>query len=176
MSKLTLQTIAGPTSGANANKIIVEDGHLLVDAQGNAIGASEAPSGLILQAIHEIASTTTTVGTSTALDIVSYDITVQQDSKLFIVGGGDWNAINSSYWCRVWVTIDGVKVSNHKVVVSSASSHNVPFTVEYISDALDADTYTVTIRAIAGAGSGIFGEEGAVGQNSPVLNIMEIGA
>ena len=38
MSKLTLQTIAGPTSGANANKIIVEDGHSLVDAQGNAIG------------------------------------------------------------------------------------------------------------------------------------------
>ena len=38
MSTVVCQTLAGPTSGDHANKVMVENGHSLVDAQGNPIG------------------------------------------------------------------------------------------------------------------------------------------
>ena len=65
---LTVQTIQGPTSGANANKVIIPAGQTLSVTDG--VQASDMPAGSVLQVINSIESSAV-VSTSSSFAFVS---------------------------------------------------------------------------------------------------------
>ena len=80
MSTLTVQTLQAPTSGANANKVIIPSGHTL-DASNGFV----APAGHIIQTV--VGSTNSlTTGTATFATIGSGSITpISTSSKILLI-------------------------------------------------------------------------------------------
>ena len=81
-SELTVQTIKGPTSGANANKVIIPSGHTL-DASGGTLVPS---AGQVVQEVvgstTSLTSTSSNSWTATALDVT---ITPKFSDSLIII-------------------------------------------------------------------------------------------
>ena len=143
-SEITVQTIKGPTSGANANKVIIPSGQTL-SAPGHVIGVA-----------HAVSSPMTINSTGETL-IVSVSYTAKVTGSRLLVSGmsprytdnattGTWHA--SAY---LFLKQDNTPKASFEHVGTSVHSgescENVPF--EYYSDAVTAGvTYTFGIYHI----------------------------
>lgn len=72
-SILQVEELRGPTSGANANKVIVPSGQTLELTDG--LSASAMPSGSVVQVVTEMYSTATYISGTTGATILSASIT-----------------------------------------------------------------------------------------------------
>lgn len=90
-SELTVQTLKGPTSGSNANKIILPAGHTL-DASAGFV----PPAGAVLQVKQNYSSTNTNITSSsfTSTDLFVNITPSSSSSKILviIVGGSVYEA------------------------------------------------------------------------------------
>ena len=81
MGTLTVQTLQAPTSGANANKVIIPSGHTLDASNG-----FTAPAGHVIQVVTSNKTNSTQITSTSAVDTgLSVSITPQfNTSKIFI--------------------------------------------------------------------------------------------
>mgnify|MGYP001202909350 CR=1 FL=1 len=103
MSTLTVQTLQAPTSGANANKVIIPSGHTLDASSGsvNASGGLTTPAGHVIKtSVTQITSGGSTSSTTSVgiLSVATYTTTVA-NSKLNLLCSvqlqvGTYNATN----------------------------------------------------------------------------------
>jgi len=83
-SELIVQTLKGPTSGANANKVIIPSGQTLSVADG--VQASDMPSGSVIQTAYTIQDTFTTTTSNSYTDIFpNATLTLKGDSKVLVI-------------------------------------------------------------------------------------------
>lgn len=109
-SEITVQTIKGPTSGANANKILIPSGQTLD------INDWSPPAGTVLQVVNSTVapSNINTTSTSFVTTGVSISITPTSSSSKIIVlltGGGHY-VPEHAHFCYVTVFRDGTNIGN----------------------------------------------------------------
>jgi hypothetical protein len=82
---LTVQTIQGPTSGANANKVIIPAGQTLSVADG--VQASDMPAGSVIQVVQTVsyATESTTTSAFTEISSLTTSITPKFDTSKILV-------------------------------------------------------------------------------------------
>jgi len=141
-SEITVQTIKGPTSGANANKVIIPSGQTL-DASNGFV----APSGHVIGVAHAVSPAITVNSTGETL-IVSVSYTAKVTGSRLLVSGisprytnnsstGTWQS--SAYLHLKQGSIPKASFEHVGTSVHSGEAcENVP--VEYYSDAVTAGT------------------------------------
>ena len=81
-SELIVQNLKGPSSGSNANKILVPSGHTLDASDGTLVPSA----GQILQVVRSNAlASTVTASSTTFVTVISYTFTPKQIGSLFRV-------------------------------------------------------------------------------------------
>lgn len=141
-SELTVQTLRGPTSGANANKVLIPSGHSVITEAGGLV----AP-GMAIQTQHMTYATNTTNSTvgSWVDSGLTLDITVGSGNKLYvtanIASGQLYNSTTMGLYQRLLV--NDTEISNcHWEENASGYKLRNHFILGF-SSALTAGTYTV---------------------------------
>ena len=158
-SELTVQTLRGPTSGANADTVLIPSGQTL-----------HAP-GHVIQVIQNIGTVVTT-NSSTPTTVASASITIQSTNKVYAACVGDMNNTGTSAWNYYRIYRGSTAVSKRYIGQGGESSHNLPFSIFYLDQPGSSGTYTYTLKCWQGSGSMQFGETGSV--QAPTMILMEI--
>jgi hypothetical protein len=107
-SDLTVQTIRGPGSGANANKIIIPAGQTLDISAGNAL-----IPGRILQALTKSESQIVSISSSSYVDTnISISLTALGANSKFLITGGIGYNLQSTYTSGIQLKLAAVINSN----------------------------------------------------------------
>ena len=166
MSTLQVENLIGPTSGSNANKVIIPSGQTL-DASNGFV----APAGHVIQVVQNIGSAVTT-SSATPTTFASGTITIQANSKVHISCVGDMNSNGVSYWNYYQIYRGSTAVSQRYIGQAEQSSHNLPFSIQYLDQPSSAGTYTYNVKGWQGVGTMAYGETGAI--QAPTVILMEI--
>jgi hypothetical protein len=147
-SELIVQTLKGPTSGSNANKIIVPSGHTL-DASGGTLVPS---AGQVVQMTSRVDTTTSSGTTSTSFVSSGVYVTITPkfaNSKIFVQFiGGSYTSGQGVYTIYRGLTsletVSQAQVGNGTVYS--------PATVAVFDEpnTTSAVTYTVYYKAVSG--------------------------
>jgi len=137
MSTLVVENLKGPTTGANANKIIVPSGQTLT-AVGHVIQAKCVEWG-----------TAYTHNSSSTVDLMSGQITIQQGSKIiamaslgrYVSASGVWG---KAYEMRLYVGTTLIQDTEH-VGPNATGEHSFQHNLMGQTAALNAGTYTIKI-------------------------------
>jgi hypothetical protein len=102
-SELIVQTLKGPTTGANANKVIIPSGQELSIADGLPTGSF--PAGSIVQTVHDTLAQSTSHNTTTFASVgldASITLTDATSKVLCTVSFNGYNGTsNRSYFIRI---------------------------------------------------------------------------
>lgn len=165
---LTVQNIQGPTSGANANKIIVPAGQIL-DVSGGTLVPS---AGAVVQTGYirstSVFSTTSTSFTGSGLSVTltpKFDVSRFFCSFSARINNGYGSFID--YYCSIFVNGSGGggPTSEHRIDTGSGSDH-LTTTAVYDTTGITPKTFEVYMAQINGTHTGF-----AVGS---VLYVQEI--
>ena len=171
-SELIVQTIQGPSSGANANKVIIPSGHTL-SAAGHVIQVKTFTSG----------SSLGTINTTTFADILSCSFTTKEDGSLVVISGAAplytndssaiWSGSNYIQLVRGSSVLAGYEHPGPKNTLDEFSSSSA---VEYAETLATAGTYTYKIQARMTTSGGYlqYNRNTAGALSSTRLTIMEI--
>ena len=184
MSTLQVENLIGPTSGANANKVIIPSGQTL-DASNGFV----APAGSVVQ-VQNAYSNTQVVSTTSGLAIngVSLSFTPKYgNSKLVIMARVPIKVINTGSQTDGWATVRIAKStgalqpepsSNYEFGANFGTSiwndwRNVAFIQAYdtVSNT-NAETYSAQGKLYNGTGTSLTVNEGGIYRSS--ITIMEI--
>ena len=109
-SILQVEELRGPTSGANANKVIIPSGQTL-DASAGGIELPAGVGGKLLQITHVADGTNITTSSTSMIQVgINHSITTTADnSKLWVIFDGNVasDSNNNFLWGRVQSTISG---------------------------------------------------------------------
>ena len=166
MSTLQVENLIGPTSGSNANKVIIPSGQTL-DASNGFV----APAGHVIQVVQNIGLAVTT-SSATPTTFASGTITIQANSKVHISCVGDMNSGGVSHWNYYRIYRGTIAVSNRYIGQAEQTSHNLPFSIQYLDQPSGAGTYTYNVKGWQGVGTMTYGETGTV--QAPTVILMEI--
>ena len=106
-SELTVQTLRGPTSGANANTILIPSGQVL-DASAGFV----APAGSVIQVAQADTSTPVTLAVGTGIAINTINFTPKYSNSIIQVTISHGQTTKNSgagtaTWLSCWVGLDG---------------------------------------------------------------------
>jgi len=152
-SELIVQTLKGPTSGSNANKVIIPSGQTL-DASA---GGMTTPTGHAIQVVHfsgnnEVSASRTVGATISA----THTFTKQKESSTLVVYGYAvmrYSAgVNEGWWTvvKVKATQDGSTTTSTDLTQTSESqggTRNRHHSLNYEFTTLDAGDVDITIFA-----------------------------
>ena len=110
-----------------------------------------------------------TVATTTPTIIASCSITTK-GRPVLIIGTGNMNPLDASVWQVLGLYRDSTQVGKIQVIESRGASWNTAFALNHI-DVPAAGTYTYSIKAWQGSGSGQYGE--SAGSDAPEINAIE---
>ena len=186
-SELIVQTIQGPSSGANANKVLIPSGHTL-DVSGGTLVPS---AGAVVQVLSATKTDTASFTTGSWIDVngLSVTITPTSASSKILVSCDLFtgiNNVNSMYW-RFAKNSAPIGVGNSGTILSSGGYYsdvsNAVFSFSGTSGSfLDSPnttssvTYNIQVRTYDNTQTGYLnrrGQDTLVGAIS-TLNIMEI--
>ena len=114
-SELIVQTLKGPTSGANANKVIIPSGQTL-DASAGSVELPAGVGGKVLQVVNNTSNSTSSTTASAELSAVSVNITPSStSSKLLIIARAPFKIVDAQNaiagWCGVRLKVDGSTIA-----------------------------------------------------------------
>jgi hypothetical protein len=158
-SELTVQTLRGPTSGTNADTVLIPSGQTL-----------HAP-GHVIQVIQNIGSVVTT-NSSTPTTVASASITIQSTNKVYAACVGDMNSTGAGAWNYYQIYRDSTAVGQRYIGQAENASHNLPFSNFYLDQPGSSGTYTYSLKCWQGTGSMVYGETGSI--QAPTMVLMEI--
>lgn len=181
MSTLIVENLKGPTTGSNANKIIVPSGQTL-DASGGTLVPS---SGQTIQEVYAVGTggNVTTTSTSAVTTNLSVSITPKYANsklKVTLLGGRNYNN-SSGVQMDILLYRDGVNNSAHvrwtSVYNNSASSihYGAWSCVEYV-DANSTTSTTFEVYFKTSSGTSYFNQTGGSTDIQPWLIVEEIAA
>ena len=166
-SELIVQTLKGPTSGANANKVIIPSGQTL-DASA---GGMTTPAGHVIQVVNEVRTselTTTTTGVWTDSGVVAKITPSSTASKILIscaLGVSVWRNDGSEANSRLRIqrtspsaaTIGAVKTYYHYDYGTDGIYANIPVYLESLDSPTTTSeiTYEIQIRLTVGSAVGV---------------------
>lgn len=102
---LTVQNLQGPTTGANANKVIIPSGHTLDASEG-----FTPPTGHVIKtsAWNPVINTSTT--SSSMVDLATTSLTFTQNNLINVTGQMRYRNNNASDWTLIYIGlyVDGI--------------------------------------------------------------------
>ena len=165
-SELIVQNLRGPSSGANANKIIVPSGQTL-----SLNGETKTEWGLsIKQKVQFIQTNDITVNTATPTTVMSVSITVSEGSTVFVTAQGEQNnssAGDSWQWHQLYRDSTGIGTPAISVC---RTGWNEEFHHSFWDENLSAGTYIYSFKAWNGVPWMLYGEH-----SSPMIQCVEFG-
>lgn len=179
-SELIVQTIQGPSSGANANKVLIPSGHTL-DVSGGTLVPS---AGAVVQVVESTTTQSTVISTANTFHDVGHSLSITPTSaasKIYLshFSGGIGRVSGSSFGIRL--LRDGVvQEYNDRIGYSSDASYwsSVNWScIFYDSPATTSQvTYTLEITCLSNAASsGLrYNDTNSVSSNIARFIAMEI--
>ena len=178
-SELIVQTIQGPSSGANANKVLIPSGHTL-DVSGGTLVPS---AGQVIQQVYTVgtgggASTTSSTAVSTGLSVSITPKYANSKLKVTLLSGRNYQGSSSSQM-DIYLYRDGSSISQRtrwtSVYNNSASSiHYGSWScVEYLDASSTAST-TFEIYFRTSSGTSYFNNAADNSDVQPWLIVEEI--
>ena len=169
---LTVQNLQGPTSGANANKVIIPSGHTFIPSSGQII---QTVQYLRAGATGSNSSSRVDVTTSTYVDLMSKSITTTvANSKVRVMVGLIGYNGSSELRGSVRLFRDSTIIDGDQYAFYAPSSTMCNFIVDHI-DIPSASAGTTLTYKIQGNNSGsntmmyLYGDSGGAATNSITL-------
>ena len=158
MSTLTVQTLQAPTSGANANKVLIPSGHTL-DASSGSVDASNGlttPAGHVIQTVTGTFTTDTVISTGGYTSIGSLAITpnfanskilISSTNHIYLNSGtaSQWRAANFKLFRDSSAILTGEEYDSAIYSNSANTRFMLPSTVNYhdTPNTTNAVTYSI---------------------------------
>lgn len=163
---LTVQNLQGPSSGANANKVIIPSGQTL-----SLNGEEKTAWGLSLkQKVQTILTANPIINTSTPTTVMSVDITVSEGSTVFVTAQGEQNNNDTAdawHWHQIYR--DSTAIGTAAISVCR-TGWNEEFHHSFWDENLAAGTYTYSFKAWNGDPFMQYGEH-----STPMIQCVEFG-
>ena len=160
---LVVQTLQGPTSGANANKVIIPSGQTLDASAGGFIGAT----GQVLQTVNDSTTSEFSINTDSMVSTITVSITAKAANSKFLCFAVPVRlVVYSSNEVRIQF-FDGTNNSQSTRLTSAGGIdlYYPPYIHGIIQGTHAAgDTLTIALRAKrqSGANTNIIGDNGSI--------------
>ena len=172
-SELTVQTIQGPASGANANKILIPSGQKIIAEAGGLV----AP-GQVIQVVQGVfQSYTTTTSTSAVATGLTASITPKfSTSKILINVFGSNQQVTSGTTNIYPLYKNGSVLDSTFMIWSAPTPDGVAMSASYFDNpaTTSALTYALYFRTENGGYTASFGSNTAAGSYRNSITLMEI--
>ena len=185
MGTLTVQTLQAPTSGANANKVLIPSGHTLDASAGTILPSANQ----VVQHLFSVPTSETHFNSGSYTDASGFSVTITpkySNSKILIRawaksehnngGGGANNTAQDYRLVRNSSSIFSAIWQNYFNQTSMQDDFYPPFTMNYIDtpSSTSALTYKIQGRLYAGSQRDWKINHGNGGDTKAVMEVLEI--